>query len=70
MLLPRSLGVGGNQVGKLHPEVPVFQKANTFSAGMGKWNAFSPQVVWSTGDSQFFIYASCTDSYILRKEPS
>lgn len=54
MLLPRSLGIGGNQLGKLHPEVSVFQKANSFSAGMGKWDAFSPQLVWSTGDSQFF----------------
>lgn len=70
MLLPRSLGIGGNQQGKLHPEVSVFQQANTFSAVMGKWDAFSPQLVCSTGDSQFFIYTSCTDSYILRKEPS
>lgn len=42
MLLPRSLGIGENQLRKLHPEVSVFQKANSSSAGMGKWDAFSP----------------------------
>lgn len=42
MLLPRSLGIGGYQLGKLHPEVSVFQKANSFSARMGKWDAFHP----------------------------